>query len=350
LFTQAGTLMRQRTALLGPLAILLLALVPRPGSGQPVPDPRAHHELVYHEGDHRVYLIGGSTRRGAGHHYFDDMWFWNGAFWTQAASLPFPRSSHRVVYHAGRNSLILFGGGFGAAVRAEGVLWEWRAGVWRAIGGSAQAGASEPEMCYDRHRDRIVLFGGWDAANRYRGETWEWSGEDFLRVDSTGPAPRAGHALVFDPIRQRCLLFGGQGAEGYLADTWQWDGTAWHRLDVTGPSARWFFGSAANPATGGIVIFGGRGPDAPVRGRDGTGSFGDTWAWDGERWERLIAEGPRARMGAKLAFTGRSILLFGGREETPAGWSDLDDTWELRDGSWRPAAGEVPAQPPRPGN
>ncbi|HUP48114.1 MAG TPA: kelch repeat-containing protein [Thermoanaerobaculia bacterium] len=314
--------------------VMTLLLVPMRLASQTVPDPRAHHQLVHHPSEGRTYLIGGSTRRADGYYYFDDMWFWDGEDWTETAALPFPRSSHRVVYHPQRRSLVLFGGGFAQAVRAEGIIWEWRAGQWKAIGGNHRAGAGEPEVCYDRRRDRLVIFGGWDAANAFRGETWEWRDAGLVRVDTAGPGPRAGHAFLYDAVRQRCLLFGGRGAEGYLADTWEWDGSSWHEFEVTGPSPRWFFGSATDMESGRIVIFGGRGPDAPVQGRDATGDLGDTWAWDGRRWELLSTEGPPARSSGQMASTGRSIILFGGREERPEGFHDRNDLWELCGRSW----------------
>jgi hypothetical protein len=299
-----------------------------------VPEARAHHQLVHHAGDARTYLIGGSTRRGEGLHYFDDVWSWDGKAWTQAQALPFPRSSHRVVYHAQRNSLVLFGGGFAQAIRAEGVIWERRADVWKAIDGNSRAGADEPGICYDRGRERVVMFGGWDAAGNFRGETWEWGPGGLARVDATGPGPRAGHVFLYDPARKRCVLFGGQGQVGYQADTWEWDGVRWRQLKVQGPGARWFAGSATDLIHGRIVIFGGRGPGAPVRGRDGAGDFGDTWVWDGTRWEQLQIAGPPPRSGAAVASAGRSILLFGGREERVDAFHDRNDLWELQGRSW----------------
>lgn len=323
--------MPSRTAIITALAVLLSHGAAWP---QAVPDARGHTQLVYHAGDGRTYLIGGSTRRGDGYHYYDDMWSWDGDNWNEVAALPFPRSSHRVVYHPQRNSLVLFGGGFAQAVRAEGIIWEWRAGDWSAVDGNFRAGAGEPEMCYDRLRDRLVIFGGWDAANALRRETWEWQPAGLVRVDSVGPGPRAGHAFLYDPVRETCLLFGGQGPDGYHADTWEWDGSRWHHLDVPGPPARWFSGSATDPAHGRIVIFGGRGPGAPVRGRDAAGDFGDTWVWDGQRWEELQISGPPPRSGGQLAFTGRGVLLFGGREERPDAFHDRNDLWELQGRSW----------------
>lgn len=303
-------------------------------NAQTVPDARAHHQLVYHAGDARTYLIGGSTRRGQGHRYFDDVWFWDGSVWTQVEGLPFPRSSHRVIYHVQRNSLILFGGGFAQAVLADGVIWEWRADAWRAIGGNVRAGTGEPELCYDRMRQRVVMFGGWDAAGNFRGDTWEWDSSGLTRVDSAGPSPRAGHAFLYDPVRESCLLFGGQGPGGYHADTWEWDGVDWRQLEVSGPPARWFSGSATDLINRRIVLFGGRGPGAPVSGRDAAGDFGDTWVWDGHRWAQLEVPGPPRRSGGQLAFTGRSIVLFGGREERVDAFHDRNDLWELQGRSW----------------
>lgn len=326
-----------RTKLDTIFAVALAVLAPTVGavSAQEAPGGRAHHQLVHHAGESRTYLIGGSTRRGDGHHYFDEVWIWDAGSWTPAPPLPFPRSSHRVVYHEGRGSLILFGGGFARALRAGGVLWELGDGGWRAVGGNDRAATTEPEICYDRHRDRVVLFGGWNRDGDYRGETWEWDGKELSPVETTdAPEPRAGHTLVFDPAGERCLLFGGRGEEGYLADTWGWDGARWQRLDVEGPSPRWFFGTASDPENDRVVLFGGRGPEAPTLGRDRSGDLGDTWTWDGGRWTLLTAEGPPARSSGRMARTRGGVLLFGGRVETPEAFVDRGDTWELRDGTW----------------
>jgi hypothetical protein len=280
-------------------------------------------------------LIGGSTRQGDGYHYFDDMWYLEGAEWIRVGSLPFPRSSHRVVYHEQRESLILFGGGFAQAVRAEGIIWEWREGLWKAIDGNLRAGTAEPEVCYDRKRNRMVVFGGWDDASDFRGDTWEWLEPGLVQVDSTGPSARAGHVFAYDPVRQTCVLFGGQGVEGYLADTWEWDGRTWRQLDARGPSARWFPAYVTDAERQRIVVFGGRGPDAPVPGRDASGNLADTWIWNGHQWEQLQGSGPSARMGAQMTYSGESLVLFGGRVEGPEGFYDRNDLWELHGATWR---------------
>ena len=195
-------------------------ILTNPVAGQVNPDARAHHQLVHHAGDGKVYLTGGSTRRGNRHHYFNDVWSWDGSAWSLGAAL-FPRSSHRIVYHDRRNSLILFGGGFAQALRAEGIIWERRPDGWQALDGSFRAAATEPGMCYDRRRERVVIFGGWDAAGSFRGDTWEWSEAGFVRVDSAGPSPRAGHGFVYDAVRERCLV----SADAVRKVIWQTHGT-----------------------------------------------------------------------------------------------------------------------------
>lgn len=316
---------------LAPTVLGLLALVDhRPAYGQGTPEARAHHQLVYHAGDERAYLIGGSTRRGDGYHFFDDVWSWDGVAWTHVGSLPSPRSSHGVVYHNGRNSLVLFGGGSGRTFATDATLWEWDGDGWNALG-QAGEGIAEPALCYDRQRARIVTFGGWDATNQFSGTTWEWIEGRFVDAQAAGPARRAGHALVYDAVRERCMLFGGRSEEGYLADTWEWDGREWRQIEVSGPSARWFFGAATDDANRRIVIFGGNGPESD---QHGPWALGDTWAWDGTAWELLSRTGPSPRGSPRMAFDGRAIILFGGRVRTPNGVRDLGDTWRLDGRTW----------------
>jgi hypothetical protein len=292
------------------------------------PEARAHHQLVYHPGEHRAFLFGGSTPRDASHHFFDDIWSWGEGRWRRVASLPFPRSSHRVVYDAGGDKMVLFGGGHGNSFAADSGFWEWDGRAWSMADVSAYGGMAEPGMCYDSNRSRTVLFGGWDAAGQFTGETWEWTGEELVRFAVPGPAARGGHAFVYDPKGRRCLLFGGRSDDGVLADTWGWDGTAWLELHASGPTARWLGATATDHANDRVILF---------SGWDGKEVLlPDTWAWDGENWERISNEGPPARISGQLAFDGRGVLLFGGRTRTPEGFQDLNDTWELRGRMWFP--------------
>lgn len=338
-----------RPAASGCAALLLLLVTglgmdPGPGFGGPdvrmpvspapsdtAPDARAHHQLVFHEARSRVLLLGGSTRRGEGYDYFQDVWALEPSGWRPLDPMLFRRSSHRAVYDRERSTVLLYGGVDGDTILGAGGLWRWNAEGWShagAVPDSVDAGRVEPGLCYDFERDRVVLFGGWNrSGGEMSGTTWEWSGTRWQRVATKGPGARAGHALVFDPVRRRCLLFGGRGDGGFHDDTWAWDGTVWRELDVEGPSPRWFFGVAAEAARDRIVLFGGAGPD---------GDLGDTWTWDGSGWERIALEGPPARSMAKMASDGSAVVLFGGRSEGQDGFFDRDDTWRLEGASWRP--------------
>lgn len=298
----------------------------RPVSDPGVPPARAHHQLVYHPEQDAVYLVGGSTRAEDGYHYFDDVWRWSGTEWIAQAPLPFPRASHRMTWSPRRNALLLFGGQFDRAVRAEGIVWALGEGGWRAVGGHFRAGRDEPSVCWDRERNHLVIYGGWDSAAQYRSETWEWDGERMTHVEVEGPSARAGAGFAWDERGRRCILFGGRGEDGYLGETWAWDGKVWAQLDVQGPSPRGFVGFTEDLATDGIVMFGGSGPD---------GDLGDTWIWDGASWIAGPREGPQPRGLPGFAATGRGILLFGGRSVHEGGFTDFGDTWVLEEGRWR---------------
>lgn len=315
-----------RTALLASLAIGSPLLGGSRVLAQELPDPRTHHQVVYHAGEERVYLLGGSTPRDGAHHFFDDMWVWEDDVWRRVASLPFPRSSHRVAYDPDRNTIVLFGGGFDRTFAADSVLWGWDGWEWKPLGISPLGGLGEPGMCHDRKRSRLVLFGGWDGANRLTGETWEWTGEAFERIDVSGPSARGGHVFVYDSKRQRCLLFGGRSEGGVLSDTWDWDGTSWQRIETPGPPARWAAAATTDHANERVVLFSGWREDETL--------LGDTWSWDGESWTLISEAGPTVRIGGQLAFDGDGVLLFGGRTRTAEGFADLNDTWLLRSNAW----------------
>jgi hypothetical protein len=289
------------------------------------PEARAHHQLVYHAADRRTYLVGGSTPWGEAHQHFNEIWSWDGGGWLVTDTLPFPRSSHRVVYHAARNSIVLFGGGSNRTFAADSTIWEWRNDRWTSVGTSHWGGRAEPGLCYDERRQRVIGFGGWDAANKLSDALWEWTGDSVVALKARGPSPRAGHVFVYDPARERCLLVGGRGEQGFETDVWEWDGLEWNLLSAASPSARWFSGAATDYAGARVIVFGGSGPD---------GDLGDTWAWDGERWSLIAKDGPIARGMARLAFDGSGVLLFGGRRVVSNGSRDLADVWQLRGRRW----------------
>ena len=83
-------------------------------------------------------------------------------------------------------------------------------------------------------------------------------------------------------------------------------------------------GCAFDPRHAMLIVFG---------GRTKSGFANDTWGWNGEEWQQLAQDGPRARAMGTLAYdeTRERVVLFGGR----LGWpNDASDTWEWDGREW----------------
>jgi hypothetical protein len=53
------------------------------------------------------------------------------------------------------------------------------------------------------------------------------------------PSARWGHVMAYDPVRNKIILFGGAPTRTeMLGDTWEWDGSKWQKLQVSGPTLR----------------------------------------------------------------------------------------------------------------
>ena len=165
---------------------------------------------------------------------------------------------------------------------------------------------------------------------------------------AAGPGQRAGEVLVYDPENHGVILFGGATSihqpDGTntavsLGDTWLWDGKRWQQLDVAGPPARSAAMAAYDSARHVIVLFGGSGP-----GGIGPGLyFNDTWTWDGTQWQQQFpAHSPNPRMRAGIAFDERHgvTVMFGGEGETTytATWTWDGTDWTMQDPAAIPPA------------
>ncbi len=162
--------------------------------------------------------------------------------------------------------------------------------------------------------------------------------QSYWREVAGEPSPRSRTALAYDSLRGVTVLFGGKGASGALGDTWEWDGDRWeHRSDL-GPSARGGHALVYDGARGKTLLFGG--------GVDTAGSqFGDTWEWSGTAWTRVASTGPSPAASATMAFDphGKRAFLFGGM----AGQAPQDETWEWDGNAWkRVCADAACAHPP----
>jgi hypothetical protein len=293
-----------------------------------VPHKRAHHELVYHEGEKKILLAGGSTPLNGGQSFkfFNDIWEYNGKGWQKRIPAGDERSGIRLTWDSKRNQLLSYGGFTVNTSNAELRLLEGNA--WKILSNIPAMAAAEAGFVYDPVLDRLIAFGGSKRRGESNGTTWVWDGYEWKDLAIPGPAGRQAFAMVYDSKRNKTILFGGMGADNKrLKDTWELDGNTWKLADTTGPAAtgRLSPGYAYDSKRGLLIIFGGAGDN---------GLLGDTWSWDGKSWRKLSDTGPSPRAMGYMAYDKERdrVVLFGGR----AGWpNDMNDTWEWDGKEWK---------------
>ena len=198
------------------------------------PGLRHHVQLAYDASRKQSVLYGGfsetSQSSSSTRTENQDTWTWDGTNWEQAEtqSQPGPRQHHTMIYHSGRQKVLLFGGM--SSTGLHNTLWEWDGAGWQQL--DTGAGGPSPrlgaQMAYDARSDKVVLFGGGDNDGVF-DETWAWDGENWAQVNVSGPRPtaRGAHAMAYDANRGKVVLYGGSSAETTFADTWEWDGATW---------------------------------------------------------------------------------------------------------------------------
>src|SRR5262249_32387785 len=124
---------------------------------------------------------------------------------------------------------------------------------------------------------------------------------------------RNAHAMAYDADRARVVLFGGADDSKVCGDTWEWNGNKWELVSSTGPDPRTVPAMTYDTVRKKVVLFGGnrvlfgKSPDEKT-------FLSDTWEWDGHNWHELNVSGPPPRAEAAIAFDsfrGR-VVLFGG--------------------------------------
>ena len=168
-------------------------------------------------------------------------------------------------------------------------------------------------LAYDRARERLVLFGGnrvlfgtGSEKDPFLDDMWERHDGAWRQLAVPTPPARAEASMAYDAARRRLVLFGGYRGTGdgrvRFGDTWEWDGLRWEeRTPPLVPPARSGAAMAYDPDRRRVVLFGGSGRSA------------DTWEWDGAVWIRIEAPSP-ARFNSVMAYDpgSRALLRFGG--------------------------------------
>jgi hypothetical protein len=109
----------------------------------------------------------------------------------------------------------------------------------------------------------------------------------------------------------------------YFNDTWEYNGAVWTRVADIGPAPRSAFGLAYSGKV--VLLFG---------GKDATNVFRDTWQWNGAQWTERQDIGPASRALVASAYDGarQRMVVFGGSGAQPGFGVPAPlfaDTWEL---------------------
>lgn len=309
--------------------------------GSAGPSPRNVHGLAYDAARGNVVLFGGLGDGGR----LSDVWEREGRSWRRAdrrlpdEMAPEGRGAAAGAWQPEERRLLVFGG-IGGEPRAFGDLWAWRDGEWSRlpVGPNAPSPRFNVAAAYMAGRDELVLYGG-GGIDEVLGDTWLFDGRQWRRHTGSGPPPRSCARMVYRPDVGDVLLYGGEDAAGRpLDETWRWDGGGWTLLDRGAPPASCFHAGAYHREAGHVVHFGGRGDEE-----------GTTWVRDGAGWRPVPAPGPPARDHHAMAYDasrGEVVLTGGGGRDEAGEWDGtaLDDTWVWDGRAWeeRPDAGAPP--------
>jgi hypothetical protein len=218
-------------------------------------------------------------------------------------------AGHSLVYanHAGMVVLVNAGlGGMTSPTASTPTrIWGWTGTAWRLLDSSGPPVRNLGGVAYDSRRNVLVLFGGGYDATHIYGDTWEWNGT-WRQITGDGPEARDHTQMAYDADRGRVVLFGGSGTNPNVAfgETWEFDGTRWQRAATSGPTGRVHHALQYDAQARRTVMYGGFVP--------GSAALGETWTWNGTTWAQS-SSGP-ARSHLRMAFHGRlgALLAFGG--------------------------------------
>jgi len=183
--------------------------------------PKGDGTLAYDvESDRMIFFSGALTESG---HYYDlesasETWVYdfNTNTWTdmEPGDTPFGTRGTRMVYDIESDRMILFGGWKpegGAEGFSETWAYDYNTNTWEKMAPAVSPlGRSYHAMVYDAGADRVIVWGGYGPipvdvsivwAYDYNTDTWE-------ALDSSG-APQKGKnaAMVYDAVTDRSLLY-----------------------------------------------------------------------------------------------------------------------------------------------
>lgn len=350
-----------RPAMLGPLAILVLALLVLPGLASPAgrsgteqastPLPTATEERLaappFEPMADRSSVPPVSSGLSS--------YLWTNATPISGASPP-ARSFAAMAYDATDSELVLFGGLNASGGATLGDTWTFRDGAWTNLTGTlstAPSPRSGAAMVSDPSEGGVVLFGGLDATGHFLNDTWEFNSGVWTNLTAARgvPAPPRLYlpTMSTDDSDGLVLLCGGDELGGYgLSSTWTWSAGSWTNVSSTAgtaPSPR-FDNVAADDAAGhGVLEYGGFNGNTTV--------YNDTWLFSAGTWLNVTPRSgpsPPEILYPTLEPVGAngSLLLTEGAFVGPGFIPTLSPyTWQWSSGSWTNLSGGLaPSFPP----
>jgi hypothetical protein len=169
---------------------------------------------------------------------------------------------HYMFYHEALKELLLVNGGpeSGKSQNDPLEIWSWDGSQWSLVSADPNgptwrnfAGAA-----YDKQRNVLIIHGGGQGRVRRFHETWEWDGQARALRAGGDATPRSIDGLMaYDEARGQTILFGGSDGNIITNETWAWDGNQWNLLTAEGPAARFAGEMMYDPVSQKIVMYGG---------------------------------------------------------------------------------------------
>ncbi len=292
------------------------------------PSARIGYAMAYDPIRQEVVLFGGFTVGGLGG-LLNDTWTWNGSNWTQQfpAVHPSARSFHSMAYHAGSQSVILYGGDTGNDVgggfpEASRETWSWNGQLrtWtqkQDLNDNSLVNNGRIGGFLTSFGNNVLLFGGLQPDHTTGGavddghannDTWIFDGAIWTQlVTAHAPTPRYSGAIAYDSVRGEVVLSGGgtaslQFGNALFTDTWIFNGNDWHQAHPATTLTDSLVASAFDASLQQVV-------GLPISGT------GNVWTWDGADWTKREAQMPVfdiAYDAARQQVVGvGDVLLFG---------------------------------------
>jgi formylglycine-generating enzyme required for sulfatase activity len=119
--------------------------------------------------------------------------------------------------------VVRFGGNTYGGLKID-ETWIWDGASWgQASTNNAPEGRQGGVMAYHAGLESIVLYGGWDnnTSDPYYYDTWAWDGEEWEEITpETTPSSYFRSCMAYDPVHEQLVMFGGSSQSGNIDETW----------------------------------------------------------------------------------------------------------------------------------